>query len=295
MVRGADLRILTLMKRLWQITVLCAALLAGGCGYDDFGPYTPSDEDIVPANIDIGRVMELYSGEVVTVYDDLVIGGYVSANDKSGNFYNTFIIEDPTGAIEVKAGLYELHTAFPMGRYVAIKCKGLCVSDYNGVLQLGLPPEAGSNYTKYFDSRHILNLYVFYSDRYKAVEPTEIGVAGLHEKMCGRLVTIDGLRFVSDEAEGEDARPETRSGQATWATPYSGPGTTPVTGYRAFADAADNRIAVVTSGYADFAGEAVPFGEVSLTGILMYGKTDTGRKMFMLKMRDLRDVAVETN
>lgn len=49
-------------------------------------------------------------------------------------------------------------------------------------------------------------------------------------------------------------------------------------------------VAVVTSGYASFAGDTVPAGRVTLTGILMYGKFGGTREVFALKLRDGNDV-----
>ena len=46
----------------------------------------------------------------------------------------------------------------------------------------------------------------------------------------------------------------------------------------------------MTSGYASFAGDTVPAGRVTLTGILMYGKFGGTREVFALKLRDGNDV-----
>ena len=54
-----------------------------------------------------------------------VISGVVVANDKSGNFYETIVISDDTGGIEVKLGKRSLFNTFPVGRNVFIKTDGL--------------------------------------------------------------------------------------------------------------------------------------------------------------------------
>ena len=69
-----------------------------------------------------------------------------------------------------------------------------------------------------------------------------------------------------------------------------GVGISPQTGYRIFADDGDNTVCIVTSGYADFASKEIPAGHVAITGILSQGKTNTGRTMYLLKMRDINDV-----
>lgn len=82
-----------------------------------------------------------------------------------------------------------------------------------------------------------------------------------------------------------------QDGLDTWAQPADGD-MQPETGTAMFRDIDGGRIAVVTSGYAAFAGERIPTGKVTLTGILMYGKFDGGSDCFALKFRDLDDVAI---
>ncbi|HAD56168.1 MAG TPA: hypothetical protein DCG00_01680 [Alistipes sp.] len=75
----------------------------------------------------------------------------------------------------------------------------------------------------------------------------------------------------------------------TWADTGAESGM-PATGTVWFRDAAGDSVAVVTSGYASFAGDTVPAGRVTLTGILMYGKFGGTREVFALKLRDGNDV-----
>ena len=78
----------------------------------------------------------------------------------------------------------------------------------------------------------------------------------------------------------------------TWAVPaaVSADGT-PRSALLKFRCGADS-VYVYTSGYASFAGERVPHGPVSVTGILLPGKVG-GRRVYELKMRDLNDVQVD--
>lgn len=257
---------------------LLSALLLCACGYDDFGPYEPGRKPPPADNADIGDIAAVYNGTPVTVQDDLVLSGRVTADDRSGNFYRVFMMEDATGAIEVRAGSYDLHNVFPVGRRVFIHLRGLVIGAYNGVLQVGLPPIAGSGFqTDYFGVPAVVQRYVVVGDERDLPQPAAVFIADLDEGMCGRLVRIENVTSVAD-------------GSTTLAVPFTGPGSKPQTGYRIFADAWGNEIAVVTSGYADFAGAPLPAGAVSLTGILSKGKTDTGREMYMIRMRDGQDV-----
>lgn len=273
------------MQVLIRFTIRAAVLLAVisgmySCGYDDFRDYDPPlPENIVP-NVDIATLHGLYETGGAHIYDDLIIGGYVTANDRSGNIYRSFFIEDHSGAIEVKAGPDGLHNRFPLGRYVAVKAGGLRLGSYNGVLEIGLRPDDGSFYeTDYFGHRAVMDMYVVLGGGYSVREPHESDISGLAESLCGRLVRINGLKFVAEPGA-----------PLSWAFPR-GPGTeTPQTGYRVFEDGAGGTITVVTSGYANFAGAEIPLGTISLTGILSYGKAGTGTDSFILKLRDINDV-----
>ncbi len=251
------------MKRLLTILTICVAL--AGCGKDDICGDC-ADAAAYP-NMDIGDMLALYEGLPVEVNRGVIIAGIVTANDLSGNFYRTFVIEDATGAIEIRAGLYDLKNLFPEGRYVAVRAEGLWVSDYNGVLQIGLKPSNGYHQTDYFGHRAVMDKYVVRGKLTDKIEPHSTTIDALEDNMCGRLVRIGGLTL-------KDGEP------AAWASAAD------LSNYssRVFFDAGGSEITVSTSKYASFAGSAIPSGTLSLTGILM--KTDN----YALRLRTLDDV-----
>ena len=262
----------------YTLILLFASALAA-CGYDDHGTPIASGNEPLPANMALGTLMELYAGEPALVSEDLTVAGYVSANDRSGNFYRTFIIQDGSGAMEIRAGLYDLHSVFPVGRYVAVKLRGLAIGTYDGVLQAGLPVTSDSGYdTDYFDYMPVMERYVFPADDYVAPTVAECLVGELEERMCGMLVQVADVIYVPEEGE---------AGIPAW----GGDDDDPLrTGYRMFEERDGERVCVATSGYADFAADPVPSGRVTIRGILTYGKAVGGKKMFMLKLRDTDDL-----
>jgi hypothetical protein len=267
-----------------RLLITIIASLICGCGYNRFddGPGM-SDRTTIVANIDIGDIRRLYNGRTAYVYDDMVIGGYVTANDKSGNFYRSFIMEDATGAIEIRTGTYYLHNTLPEGRYVAVSLCGLAIGSYNEVLQAGLPPKASGAYqTEYMGHGAIMNRYVYPADEFRTIEPLQLYLGDLDETLCGRVVRIEGVRL-----SGEDNDPD----EPLWGaldpdSAYSS------NSYRVFVTEYGDKIAVVTSNYADFAAEPLPQGTLSLTGILMRGKVTGGKTMYMIKLRSLYDVEI---
>jgi len=237
----------------------------------------PDYEQVWP-NTTIGYVTSQYKGNTLNINDDIVVAGIVTADDHSGNFYRSFIIQDDTGAVEVRAGMFDLHNLFPRGRRVTVRARGLVLGSLNGVPQLGLR-ELGSSQIGYIASRYFPDGHLLpQNERGLTVNPRTLRLSELDDRMCGLLVRIEGLIFTPAAEEGH--------AYTTWAGHGSG------NGYRVFRDTSGAQITVVTSGYALFARNQVPRGRaVALTGILMRGNTDTARGVYMLKLRDLDDVA----
>ncbi len=235
-------------------------------------------------NADIGVLYGNYAGSPITITDDIVVEGYVTANDLSGNYFKTFVIQDGTGAVEINAGIADIHNYYQAGRRVVVKAEGLALGSYNGVVQLGSKVNPYSDYrVEGFGTRAILGRYVFTGIEFSPAEPLEMEIKELDRAHCGKLVRLGKLLAwpASDNTEGR--------GGATWAFAGSG-GEAPATGYRQFRDYAGDSLTVVTSGYANFAARPLPADSVTITGILIYGKFDGTAERFGIKLRDLDDV-----
>ncbi len=130
-----------MITRLNKIVFILAAFIAlsvTSCKKDKFDepPYKTTDPQI--ANATIADLRALFtSGNPITVSSDLIISGVVTADDRSGNFYKQFVIQDSTGAIPVLVNKSGLYTDYPVGRKVYIKCKDLVLGQYGKNLQLG--------------------------------------------------------------------------------------------------------------------------------------------------------------
>lgn len=253
---------------------LLIALCCGSCSYDRFEEPEPQPGPLPVPNMKLGTLRSLYPGHPVEV-SGAVLAGSVNSSDEASNFHRSFIIEDPTGAVEIRAGLYDLYRWYTPGRQVVVRAEGLTLGMENGVLQLGL---ASDRYpTDYMDHQAVVDRYVYRGEAVEAVRPRLAEPADLCPEWCGTLVRLDALYL--------DVQADT-----TWAVP----GRLSVTGVPRsaslkFRRSPDDSLYVFTSGYARFAGERVPRGLVSLRGILMRGEIN-GREVYQLKMRDLNDV-----
>lgn len=256
-------------------------LLLTGCGYDRFDTISRDDIDGTDMlrNCDIALLRENYFGNRIVIQEDIVITGWVTANDLSGNWYRSFMIDDGTGAVEIRAGLYGTHLLYGEGRRIVVSLKGLAVGSYDGVLQLGRKINHYSDWqVEEFGARAIIDEYVIRDSSVGNVSPLDMGIPELNTGYAGRLVRIGPVTVDTAGLNG-----------ITWAD-AGGADTGPSTGTVRFYDTDGGRIDVVTSGYADFARAPVPTGKVWLTGILLYGKFDGGSERFGLRLRGLNDV-----
>src|SRR3954453_14960406 len=78
----------------------------------------------ITADLSISDLKAMHTtGKIEQITIDKTIAGVVIADDESGQFYKTIVIQDSTGAMIVKLYGYDLYTKYPIGRQVFIKVK----------------------------------------------------------------------------------------------------------------------------------------------------------------------------
>ncbi len=249
------------------VSLLAAGWLFCRCGYDDHTPETVLNDTSDPT-VPISELHRHYEMGGVTTYDfDHIVSGVVVASDKSGNFYRTFVIEDGSGGVEIKAGLYDLNVLYPVGRRVSVSLKGLTLGMYNGIHQLGLYALPSSGYeVEFFQASAVMDRFVRRGEM-ELMEPEIVAVEELNDAHLGRLVKIENVRYL-------------RTDTVSWAG-HDYPGDLP------FGRDEEERITVYTSQYASFAGDTVPSGRVSLTGVVM-----KNNRRYRIKLREIEDVEI---
>lgn len=248
-------------------------LLAGGCR--EFSEPRFDDWIEPPQELSLAELREYLHGEgQTTVTEDVTIQGRVVSSDRDGNFYNTFFIDDGTGAAEIMAGISDLNTIYRLGQQVVVRLRGLATGWRDGALQIGLPPELGSRYaTGYFYNRTVIENWVTAERYIERVMPTRLTVSELSREFCGRPVRISGLTAL-DSGTWAKTSPAVEIGYVRFSTQHSD------TQY----------ITVVTSGYASWAYEKIPAGAITLTGLLFYGRGGGETDHFLLKLRYAEDI-----
>lgn len=186
------------MKKIFAI--MAVAALAVSCNLIHLSPEEP--DSFSPATLEvthsIAQLKTLYtkSGNPVNIDQDIVVGGQVISSDESGNLYKSFYIQDETGAIEVKVGRSSLYSDYKMGQWVYVKCKGLTIGEYGGMLQIGFRDESGSYETAYLESQYLVDAHIVRGRLDAPVKPLLIDEAGIKAKdNFGKYVRVEGLTY----------------------------------------------------------------------------------------------------
>ena len=256
----------------WFVAILCLLLLVD-CRADE-----PHISNSLPvATTTMKRLREdIVGNRSALIREDVVVEGYITTSDAEDNFFRTMVVEDGSSAVEVMMGINPLYRNYPEGLRVAL-CLKDCYAAYSyGVLQIGRKPEAYESYSvDYLGSREAADKVVVRGTELRDVEPVSLAIAELSSDYLGRLVSIDGVHLVAsstvdlDEGELLD--------DALWE------------GYAMFKDECGDSIAVYTRSYARYADEYIPSGELTLSGILQWGRYNGGKECYQLKMRYATD------
>ena len=149
-------------------------------------------------NKTILELKSMYKNAPVKIEDGIIIGGQVISEDRSGNIYKSIYIQDATGAIEVKIGKNSLYNDYKLGQWVYVKCSGLTLGDYKGMIQLGYEDASGEYETSYLDVQYIIDTHVFRGELDTPLAPKKVAESDLlKEENLGCYVEIDGLKYGS--------------------------------------------------------------------------------------------------
>lgn len=214
-----------------------------------------------------------------TIKEDIVVHGWVSGNDVSGNLYKVMYIQDETGGIGISLDASSLATNYRVGQELVLNLKDRWIGKYNGQYLLGYPEwyaaqsvwEAGRMQLEVFQEFCEFNGLPV-SGQVKPIDCKITDFQGKSDtetqlKYSGQLVKIQDLTW-----DGAD-------GVLTFSEPDA-------TTNRTVHDAEGNQLVVRNSNYADFHSDPLPVTQGNLTGILVMTGSDT----WQLFLRDLDDV-----
>ncbi len=265
-----------ILKSSAAIMLLATIVTLSACKKNFEQPPAPTDAVGLEANTSIATLKALHT--VSAAYDvitsDIIISGIVTANDKSGNLYKQIFIQDTTGAMQVMIEAASLYGTYPVGRRVFIRCKGLCLTDYHGTMQMGLltHDQAGIPSVQGILGSN-LGDYVIGGSIGNPVEPLAVTTGDLGTNMQNRYINA----FIQLEDFEVDAADTSKT--------YSDTSAYKNTENRAIENCTGSSILVRNSAYASFAAFKMPKGNGSIAAIYTIYNSDK-----QLLLRDTSDV-----
>lgn len=177
-------------------------------------PYTEDrlrEEEGLEEFISIAALKDMYTGGPLSIEQNLWIKGRVISSDETGNVNKELYIQDGATAsdgasISVKLGKDSMYNEYPLGSWVFVKCQGLTLGAYNGMVQLGMGPDqtvTNEHETAYLSLQGIIEAHIFRGfpdQRIEALSLTEDALkkalaAGGSDHLWGKVVTIKGCVY----------------------------------------------------------------------------------------------------
>lgn len=165
----------------------------------DYGKADVYEPVTMTPNTTIAELKALYKSGPVKIDKDIVIAGQVVSEDRSGNIYKSLYIQDATSGIELKLGKNALYNDYKLGQWVYVKCGGLTLGAYYGMLQLGYADPTGEYETSYLEVQYIIDTHVFRGKIDTPLQPKKVAAADLlKEENIGCYVELDGLTYANE-------------------------------------------------------------------------------------------------
>ena len=253
-------------KIIYSVFVMMLTLVS--CVDKDFDepPIGGLDPAGVTANTTIAQVKIFFAGggTVTALPDSMIFAGIVVSSDETGNIYKSIVLQDSTGGILIRIDRSSSYVLMPVGRRIFVKCSGLYISDYGGLIQLGVKGNGGVNrIPDLLIDQHLIRGQ--WSQPY-GLKVTQ-DISSLNDIADqNKLVRLDNVHF--------DASAVCQ----VWSDVAASTN-------RNLLDNSGNIIVVRSSNFATFAAELIPGGVGSVEGIFqIFGTT----KQFVI--RDLNDV-----
>lgn len=266
------------MNHKLTLVIALVVTLFSSCIKDNYDepPVNGADPNLTVTH-SIRQLKHYFKGTAsVQITEDIIIAGVVAADDRSGNFYKTLILQDSSAGIAIRLDESGLFNNYMVGRRVFIKCKGLYLGAYNGLVQLGAAATAGtatevdpvpSALIDKFLVKGSLNNQVDY------ITITDLSqlVDSIHQN---RLIRLDNVQFSNAYAGYPYADGILQLSKNTIIELYDGTCTK-------LGD-----IILRNSGFATFANELTPTGKGTLYAV--YSVFGTDKQLFIRDVTDLQ-------
>lgn len=238
-----------ILLRLLFATTLFSLFLTSCTKEEVEGPGNPGTDPENPIEMEtthtIKELQEMYDGsDLFDITEEVVIGGVLSSSDSLGNVHKALFIQDESGyGIQVKLNKSGLFTGYSIGQTIYVKCQGLMMGNYGGLIQLGGEYEGKIE-------EDLIDDYVFAGAKADAPTATTLDLDNLPESIDPLLstwVTISKVQFVDKDSTFTNGTFTTNRNLTT---------------------TNGGKITLRTSNYATFANEQLPTLSGTIQGVL---------------------------
>ena len=272
-----------IVKLFSGIVLLASVVTMNACKKSFDNPPAPSDNVNIVANTSIATLKSLhaFSGAYDVINSDIIISGIVTANDKSGNLYKQIFIHDTTGAMQILIEASSVYGTFPVGRRVFIRCKGLCITDYHGTMEVGMLTQTDAGPAVQGILSSDIGKYIVGGSLNNDVTPIPVTASDLGTNMQDRYIN-ELIRLDDYEFQAADT-----------AFTYSDTSAYKNTLNRTIKNCTGSTVLVRNSAYANFTAVPLPKGHGDIAAIYTIYKstpTSTFPADKQLLLRDTSDV-----
>jgi hypothetical protein len=225
----------------------------------------------IHANMSIRELRQYhFPGNFEFMGDDWIIEGLVIADDRTGNFYKSLIVQDSTGGVVIRMDGNGLYSSYPVGTRVAVPLKNLWLGDYGGSLQIGAAVDRSDpQYPSLVGIPvPLFNRYLIKKSTGNTIHPIALRLDQLHDSFQNRLVTIDQLEFAPSDTGISYADAVNK-----------------ITTNQVLKACNGGSIYLRTSGFADFAAVRTPRGNGTVTAVFTVFRSEK-----QLLIRDTSDI-----
>lgn len=223
--------------------------------------YKPSGE-----KVGIAELKQLPPDSAIA--EEIYVQGVVTSSDANGNYAQTIVFQDETGAVSIVADLGSSNQLFPVGQKISVQCKNMMLADIGGVKRLcaSIAGEGLQKSPVAIDNRTARST-IFAVSGGQAVSPkslrlNELDASTRASEDC--LVTLQEVFFQTNDL------------------PFANEGGSSEQ-FRTLYDNNGKTALLCTSDGATMAGEQLPAGKGSVTGILTY---PNGQPVITIRMID---------
>ncbi len=203
------------MKRIiYILTLVVLGTVLVGC-YGNYKNPRPEkiweDADLIEEGYNIVTIAELkqlyfnqypvdHAANKVLITRNYVIKGKVITNDRPGNFYRNMIIQDASGALEIKVGKGSLQNEYKVGQTVYVVAENLTLGNYRFMLSLGTASANPQYSNDYIDLQQDIDHHIRKGAMTTLTDADILEIKGpgdLNDPAdLGRLVKFKGVRSV---------------------------------------------------------------------------------------------------